>query len=46
VGYEWARDVEAVTVAYVRRTPLRQVGALLHFDWATKRLATFADAER
>ena len=46
MAYEWARDVEAVTVAYVRGTPLRQVGALLHFDWATKRLATFADAER
>jgi hypothetical protein len=40
VAYEWVRDVEAVTVAYVRGTPLQQVGALLHFDWATERLAT------
>jgi Family of unknown function (DUF6461) len=46
VAYEWVRDVEAVTVAYVRGTPLRQVGALLHFDWATERRASFADAER
>jgi len=33
VAYGWARDVEAMTVAYVRGTPLRQIGALLHFDW-------------
>jgi hypothetical protein len=46
VAYDWVRDVEALTVAYVRGTPLQQVGALLHFDWATERLATFADAER
>lgn len=46
VAYEWARDVEALTVAYVRGTPLRQVGELLHFDWATERRATFSDAER
>ena len=45
VAYEWARDVEAMTVAYVRGTNLRQIGALLHFDWASERLATFADAE-
>jgi hypothetical protein len=46
VAYEWVRDVEAVTVAYVRGTSLRQVGELLHFDWATERLATLVEAER
>lgn len=43
--YEWASDIEAVAVTYVRGPDLRQVGELLGFAWASERMTTFAEAE-
>lgn len=45
VAYEWVSAMEAVAVTFVRGLTLRQVGDLLHFDWATERSTTFAEAE-
>jgi hypothetical protein len=45
VAYEWASEIEALSVAYVRGLSLNQVGDLLHFGWETERRITFAGAE-
>jgi len=43
--YDWANDIAAISVTYVRGLGLQQVGNLLHFDWSTERQITFAEAE-
>jgi hypothetical protein len=44
-GYEWADDIMAVTITFVRGLGLRHVGDLIGVRWSTERTATFHDAQ-
>ena len=43
-GYEWADEIMAVAITFVRGLALQEVGDLIGVQWSTERTATFSEA--
>ena len=44
-GYDWADEIMAVAITFVRGVGWREVGDLIGVQWSTERIATFHDAQ-